>query len=151
MDVNATKKKPTIASQIERLKKAYCTLSDYDIEANTNFENSLIGQGIEMLRTKIRDQITIIDNFNIIDLLNKLGTVLEENSQSEKIDTLNRKRNLLLIELQELQNCVLKAKQKQVELSSKLISAETERAVLEDLIKSTYEDNNTKIVKYLSN
>lgn len=151
MDANKTKKKPTIISQTERLRKAYCTLSDYEIETNKNFEDSLVGQEIEMLRTKIRDQITIIDNFNVTDLLNELGTVLEQSRQSEKVDTMHRERNLLLIELQELKFGILNAKQKQVELSSKLASVETERAMLENLIKSSNEDNNKVIVKYLSN
>lgn len=139
-----------VKSQIDRMRKSLHRSKKRETYTNIQFANSLVGQEIETLRQTIREQCLTIDSFKLSGFIKELDSALERKRQNERINRMIRKRNALVDELNEINKSTASASQDQKEFSRILGNLNAERPVLEDLIKSTYEDNNRNIIKYLN-
>lgn len=139
MKHNATEQ--TVQSQIDRLTKSKKCFRKRDIEIQISYGNSCVGQEVEALRRMIGDQWSIIDDFKVSGFVSEFNAILDENRRNAKLGRLHRERLTLIDELEELNSALLVAQQKLDEFSQKRKSAKMERAVLEHLIKFTYDDS----------
>lgn len=133
--------------QIDRLKKSKCCLRDEEIETRTRFTNSEIGREIEMLRKNIGEQWSIIDSFQVTDFIKQVQVVLKSNRQEESINEIVRKRNMSNADLDELNELIVSKTQELNDNMEKLKMTRINLDVLEDLKKSTFDDNNQIITK----
>lgn len=131
-----------IQSQIDRLTKSLSCQRDRDIEVRLNFGNSPVGQEIEALRRVIGEQWSIVEKFKLKNFVKNLDRTLDNNRHNITLFRLLREREILSDELEELNNCLDVALQKQKQLSQELQSIKIENSVLEHLMKSTDDDNN---------
>lgn len=143
------KKKPkrkvrSIKLQIERLDKAYHYLCDEKKNVNLNFENSMIGQEVMLLRKTIEDQYSIIGTFSVTDNVNKMKEILDQNSKIEIVDRKLNERNMLILESKELDKTLKTMKREQEEFSLRFSQLEKERRVLAHLTASNYQEKNNK-------
>jgi len=151
-DAEQTKKNAVgaVNSQIDRMKKALDRCKDREADIDVRFANSAVGREIGVLRRVVREQRSMIDSFRRADYIGELESALENNRQNEKLKRMRRKRNALVDELDEINKATTKALRDQKEFARLLDGLNVERPVLEDLIRSTYEDNNRNIIKYMN-
>lgn len=129
----------SIKSQIDRLNKAIKSLCNENQSINTTFENSAIGQEIKILRKTIEDQYSIIGTFSVADNIQKMKEILDQNANNEMLNIKKNKRNMLIVELKELDMALITAQQEREKISEQFSLLEKERRVLAHLIASTKE------------
>lgn len=137
----------TIKSQIDRLNEAFHSLGNEETKINSNFENSMIGQEVKMLRKTIEDQNSIIGTFSVTDFIKKIKVVLDNNTNSEMVDRKQNENNNLIVQLKELDTALMTVKQEQEMFSNQLTKLKMERRVLGHLIKSNYQMKNKNVVE----
>lgn len=146
-DINTISAK--LQLQVDRLKKSKCCMRDEEMEISIRFANSEIGQEIEMLRKNIGKQWSIIDSFKVNGFISQVQEALESNRKNETINKMIRERNILTAEMEELQVMMANESQKLKEATQKLKVNKMERHVLGDLIKSTSDEANKNVARYL--
>ncbi|KAL4105091.1 hypothetical protein QTP88_020366 [Uroleucon formosanum] len=134
----------SVKRQIERLDKAFHFLCYEKKNINLNFENSLIGQEIKLLRKTIEDQYSIIGTFSVTDIVNKMIAILDQNSKIEIVDRKLNERNMLILESKELDKTLKTVKREQEEFSIRFSQLEKERRVLAHLATSIHKEKNNK-------
>jgi len=134
----------SIKLQIERLDKAFYCLCNEKKNINLNFENSIIGQEVKLLRKTIEDQYSIIGAFSVTDIVNKMKEILDQNKKIESIERKLNERNMLILESKELDKALKTVKREQEEFSIRFSQLEKERRVLAHLITSNHQEKNNK-------
>ncbi|XP_022171128.1 uncharacterized protein LOC111034295 [Myzus persicae] len=134
----------SIKLQIEHLDKAFHSLCTEKKNLQLNFENSMIGQEVKLLRKTIEDQYSIIGTFSVTDSVNKMKAILEKNTKIEIIERKLNERNMLILESKELDKALKTVKREQEEFSNQFTQLEKERRVLAHLISSNDEEKNNK-------
>jgi len=140
----------TIKLQIDRMNMTLHRLNNREIYIDVRFANSAVGREVETLRRGIREQWLTVDSFKLAVFISELRSTLEKKRQNERLERMIRKRNALVDELDEIKTTTARVLQDQNEFTQLLNGLNVERSVLQDLIKSTYEDNNRNIIKYLN-
>lgn len=130
--------------QIERLDNAFHSMCDEKKNINLNFENSMIGQEIILLRKTIEDQYSIIGTFSVTDTISKIKAILDKNTKIEAVERKLNERNLLILESKELDKALKTVKREQEECSIQFSQLEKERRVLAHLIASNHRGKNNK-------
>ncbi|XP_015378025.1 PREDICTED: uncharacterized protein LOC107172251 [Diuraphis noxia] len=128
--------------QIERLDKVFHSLSDVKKNINLNFENSMIGQEIILLRKTIEDQYSTNENFSVTDIISKMKAILDQNTRIEAVERKLSERNMLILESKELDKALKTVKREQEECSIQLSQLEKERRVFTHLIASNLREKN---------
>ncbi|XP_025198186.1 uncharacterized protein LOC112596640 [Melanaphis sacchari] len=137
----------SVKLQFNRLNEAIHSLCSEKNSISTNFENSAIGQEIKKLRKTIEDQYSIIGTFSVADNVKKLKEILDQNANNEIVERKLNERNMLIVELKELDMALITAQQEQEKISEQLFILEKERRVLAHLIASTYQEKNKDVVE----
>ncbi|CAI6359159.1 unnamed protein product [Macrosiphum euphorbiae] len=141
---NEKRKVRSVKLQIERLDKAFHSLCQEKKNVNLNFENSPIGKEVKLLRKTIEDQYSIIGTFSVTDVVNKMITILDQNSKSEVIDGKLNERNMLILESKELDNTLKTIKREQEEFKNRSSQLMKEQRVYAHLASSIYQKKNNK-------
>lgn len=123
-----------IKSQINRLQNTIHSMNDQRTETSVRLNNSLVGLEINKVHHIIGVQSSIIDQFKVTNFVNDLEMYLEKILKNEKFNEIICERNVLNAELEELNKCLLIARQKEEDISHQLSDMKMEIDVLDHIM-----------------